>query len=120
MATFRRGLHAEDRVCTKLEGFGCRIQRDARLDHKHKLDFVITNYIDNPNFYSLGVQITTKLDILEKQDEFLRANLTSRVTVKALYIELSDRVDLDDGVALAILAAILEFQFNRSFAKVKI
>jgi len=70
MATFRRGLDAEDRICTKLEGFGCRIQRDPRLDHKHKLDFVITNYIDNPNFYSLGVQITTKLDVLEKQEEF--------------------------------------------------
>jgi len=120
MATFRRGLDAEDRICTKLEGFGCRIQRDPRLDHKHKLDFVITNYIDNPNFYSLGVQITTKLDVLEKQEEFLRANQASRVTTKALYLELSDKVDLDDGGALAVLSAILEFQFNRSYANVKL
>jgi hypothetical protein len=120
MATFRRGLDAEDRICTKLEGFGCRIQRDQRLDHKHKLDFVITNYIDNPNFYSLGVQITTKLDLLDKQEEFLRANQSSRVTTKALYLELSDKVDLDDGGALAVLAAILEFQFNRTFANIKI
>ena len=120
MATFRRGLDAEDRICTKLEGFGCRIQRDPRLDHKHKLDFVITNYIDNPNFYSLGVQITTKLDLLDKQEEFLRANQSSRVTTKALYLELLDKIDLDDGGALAVLAAILEFQFNRSYANVKI
>jgi hypothetical protein len=120
MATFRRGLDAEDRICTKLEGFGCRIQRDQRLDHKHKLDFVITNYIDNPNFYSLGVQITTKLDMFEKQEEFLRANQNSRVTTKALYLELSDRVDLDDGGALAVLTAILEFQFNRTYANIKI
>jgi hypothetical protein len=120
MATFRRGLDAEDRICTKLEGFGCRIQRDPRLDHKHKLDFVITNYIDNPNFYSLGVQITTKLDLLEKQEEFLRANQASRVTTKALYLELSDKLDLDDGGALAVLAVILEFQFNRSYANVKL
>lgn len=120
MATFRRGLDAEDRICTKLEGFGCRIQRDPRLDHKHKLDFVITNYIDNPNFYSMGVQITTKLDVLEKQEEFLRANQASRVTTKALYLELTDRIDLDDGGALAVLSAILEFQFNRSFANVKL
>ncbi len=120
MATFRRGLDAEDRICTKLEGFGCRIQRDPRLDHKHKLDFVITNYIDNPNFYSLGVQITTKLDLLDKQEEFLRANHSSRVTTKALYLELSDKLDLDDGGALAVLSVILEFQFNRSYASVKI
>jgi hypothetical protein len=120
MATFRRGLDAEDRICTKLEGFGCRVQRDQRLDHKHKLDFVITNYIDNPNFYSLGVQITTKADVFEKQEEFLRANHASRVTTKALYLELSDKLDLDDGGALAVLAAILEFQFNRSYANIKI
>jgi hypothetical protein len=120
MATFRRGLDAEDRICTKLEGFGCRIQRDQRLDHKHKLDFVITNYIDNPNFYSLGVQITTKLDLFDKQEEFLRANQTSRVTTKALYLELTDKVDLDDGGALAVLSVILEFQFNRSYANIKI
>lgn len=120
MATFRRGLDAEDRICTKLEGFGCRIQRDPRLDHKHKLDFVITNYIDNPNFYSLGVQLTTKLDLIEKQEEFLRANQSSRVTTKALYLELWDKIDLDDGGALAVLAVILEFQFNRSYANVKL
>lgn len=120
MATFRRGLDAEDRICTKLEGFGCRIQRDQRLDHKHKLDFVITNYIDNPNFYSLGVQITTKLDMFDKQEEFLRANQSSRVTTKALYLELSDKVDLDDGGALGVLAAILEFQFNRTYANIKL
>ncbi len=120
MATFRRGLDAEDRICTKLEGFGCRIQRDPRLDHKHKLDFVITNYIDNPNFYSLGVQLTTKLDLVEKQEEFLRANHGSRVTAKALYLELWDKIDLDDGGALAVLAVVLEFQFNRSYANVKI
>jgi hypothetical protein len=120
MATFRRGLDAEDRICTKLEGFGCRIQRDQRLDHKHKLDFVITNYIDNPNFYSLGVQITTKLDLFEKQEEFLRANQSSRVTTKALYLELSEKIDLDDGGALGVLAVILEFQFNRSYANIKI
>jgi hypothetical protein len=120
MATFRRGLDAEDRICTKLEGFGCRIQRDPRLDHKHKLDFVITNYIDNPNFYAFGVQITTKLDVLEKQEEFLRANQVSRVTNKALYLELSDKLDLDDGGALAVLSAILEFQFNRSYTSVRI
>jgi hypothetical protein len=120
MATFRRGLDAEDRICTKLEGFGCRIQRDQRLDHKHKLDFVITNYIDNPNFYSLGVQITTKLDQVDKQEEFLRANQSSRVTTKALYLELSEKIDLDDGGALGVLAAILEFQFNRSYAPIKL
>lgn len=120
MATFRRGLDAEDRICTKLEGFGCRVQRDPRLDHKHKLDFVITNYIDNPNFYSFGVQITTKLDQLEKQDEFLKANQASRVTTKALYLELGERVDLDDGGALAVLSVILDFQFNRTYLNVRL
>ena len=120
MATFRRGLDAEDRIVTKLEGFGCRIQRDPRLDHKHKLDFVITNYIDNPNFYSFGVQITTKLDQLEKQEEFLRANQASRVTTKALYLELSDKLDLEDGGALAVLSVILDFQFNRSYVNVRL
>lgn len=116
MALFKRGFDAEDRVCSQLQACGCTIQKDQTLDHQHKLDVVVIRFPDNPAFYSLGIQITTNLDEVEKQDEFARINTNSRVTQKSLYLELSPKVDLEAGGGLAVLATLMEFQFNRAYA----
>jgi hypothetical protein len=117
---FKRGFDFEDRICTKLESIGCRLQRDQRLDHKYKLDFKVISFPDNPGTYSLGVQLTTKRDDYEKQHEFNTLHQTSSVSQKALYLELSETLDLEDGGALAVLTVIASFQFDRRFRDTKV
>jgi hypothetical protein len=117
---FKRGFDFEDRICTKLESIGCRLQRDQRLDHKYKLDFKVISFPDNPGTYSLGVQVTTRRDDYEKQTEFESLHRTSSVAQKALYLELMDSLDLEDGGALAVLTVIAGFQFDRRFRDVKV
>ncbi len=117
---FKRGFDFEDRICTKLETIGCRLQRDQRLDHKYKLDFKVISFPDNPGTYSLGVQVTTKRDDYEKQNEFESLHRTSNVAQKALYVELFDTLDLEDGGALAVLTVISGFQFDRRFRDAKV
>ncbi len=117
---FKRGFDFEDRICTKLESIGCKLQRDQRLDHKYKLDFKVIAFPDNPGTYSLGVQVTTKRDDYEKQQEFEASQRNSNVAQKALYLELNSNLDLEDGGALAVLNVIAGYQFDRRFSDVKI
>src|SRR5690242_21009152 len=117
---FKRGFDVEDRICTKLEHIGCRLQRDQKLDHKYKLDFKVISFPDNPGTYSLGVQVTGKRDDFEKQIEFESLQRVSNVAQKALYLELSDNLDLEDGGALAVLTVIASFQFDRRFKDTKV
>ncbi len=117
---FKRGFDFEDRICTKLESIGCRLQRDQRLDHKYKLDFKVIAFPDNPGTYSLGVQVTTKRDDFDKQQEFEALQRNSSVAQKALYLELADTLDLEDGGALAVLTVIASYQFDRAFVGCKV
>src|SRR5204863_10039799 len=117
---FKRGFDFEDRICTKLEGIGCRLQRDQKLDHKYKLDFKVISFPDNPGTYSLGVQVTSKRDDREKQIEFESLQCVSHVAHKALYLVLSDSLDQEDGGALAVLTVIAGFQFDRRFKDTKV
>jgi hypothetical protein len=117
---FRRGFDVEDRICTKLESIGCRLQRDQKLDHKYKLDFKVISFPDNPGTYSLGVQVTTKRDDYEKQQEFEMLQKSSSVAHKSLYLELSENLDLEDGGALAVLTVIASLQFDRKYQHTKV
>ncbi|HVW85581.1 MAG TPA: hypothetical protein VHB50_12915 [Bryobacteraceae bacterium] len=117
---FKRGFDFEDRIVTKLEHIGCRLQRDQRLDHKYKLDFKVISFPDNPGTYSLGVQVTAKRDDFEKQQDFENVQRASNVAQKALYLELTDNLDLEDGGALAVLTVISSFQFDRRFQDSKV
>jgi hypothetical protein len=117
---FKRGFDFEDRIVTKLENIGCKLQRDQRLDHKYKLDFKVISFPDNPGTYSLGVQVTTKRDDFEKQEEFEATQRNTSVVHKALYLELAETLDLEDGGALAVLTVIASFQFDRAFVGSKV
>lgn len=117
---FKRGFDFEDRICTKLEQIGCRLQRDQKLDHKYKLDFKVISFPDNPGTYSLGVQVTSKRDDFEKQHEFDALQRISNVAHKALYLELAGNLDLEDGGALAVFTVICSFQFDRKFNDTKV
>lgn len=117
---FKRGFDFEDRICTKLEQIGCRLQRDQKLDHKYKLDFKVIAFPDNPGTYSLGVQVTAKRDDYEKQHEFEVLQKLSNVAHKSLYLELAGNLDLEDGGSLAVFTVICSFQFDRRFQDTKV
>ena len=117
---FRRGFDVEDRICTKLESIGCRLQRDQKLDHKYKLDFKVISFPDNAGTYSLGVQVTTKRDDYEKQQEFEMLQKSSSVAHKSLYLELSENLDLEDRGQLAGLTVIASLQFDRKYQHTKV
>lgn len=115
----RFGFEIEDRICTKLETYGFRLERNPVLDHKNKLDFVILKYPDHPGYgFSCGVQVTTRLDDVAKQREFIDAqkNQSLAVTQKTLYMELSEDVDIEFGGTIAVVSALLEFRLNRAYA----
>jgi hypothetical protein len=115
----RFGFEIEDRICTKLETYGFRLERNPVLDHKNKLDFVILKYPDHPGYgFSCGVQVTTRLDDVAKQREFIEAqkNQSLAVTQKTLYMELSEDVDIEFGGTIAVVSALLEFRLNRAYA----
>jgi len=120
MALFQRGFDIEDRIVSKLERYGCTIQKDPKLDHEHKLDFVLIRFPENQAFFALGVQVTTHLDSVDKQEEFLRLNLNSRVTRKSLYLELSPNVDVEAGGGLAVLTVMAQFQLDRTYANERV
>ncbi|MEZ5361268.1 MAG: hypothetical protein R2748_02725 [Bryobacterales bacterium] len=115
MPRFSSGVHVEDRLVALLERFGCRIQRDEILDHRHLLDFVV---LELPEFQTLlsqpiGVQVTGRLGDLEKQRRFQERVESSPYTRKNFYVEIDRETDLERGGAFALLVAIADYALQR-------
>ena len=115
MPRFSSGAHVEDRLVALLERFGCRIQRDEILDHRHLLDFVV---LELPEFQTLlpqpiGVQVTGRLGDAEKQRRFQERVETSPYTRKNFYVEIDRETDLERGGAFALLVAIADYALGR-------
>ena len=115
MPRFSSGVHVEDRLVALLERFGCRIQRDEILDHRHLLDFVV---LELPEFQTLlpqpiGVQVTGRLNDAEKQRRFQERVETSPYTRKNFYVEIDRDTDLERGGAFALLVAIAAYALER-------
>ena len=115
MATFARGLDAEYRVRTKLDKYGCTLQSNETLDHRFKLDWVVTQLPDTQRFFSLGVRVTSVLNNHEKMNAFLLAREDSQSVDKAIYIEMAPGVDLESGGSLVIFNALVAFLHDRAF-----
>lgn len=120
MSRFRAGLEAEDRLRTKLQTYGCTVTDDLDLDHQYKIDFAITRFPEQPSFFSVGVQVTTKLEDADKLESFFKLHERVRVTDKIIYLEIGQQVDLDRGGALSVFAAILEVQLNAQYRDLRI
>ena len=111
------GFRAEDRVASGLMDLGCGIigLRDERLDHVHKIDFLIVKFPGNATMVSLGVQITTIHDHSKLMD-FIHVTQHNPATIKAIYLEIVSRPLFEKGGLInAVLAALQNFQFNREF-----
>lgn len=115
MPRFSSGVHVEDRLVALLERFGCRIQRDEILDHRHLLDFVV---LELPEFQALlphpiGVQVTSRLNDPEKQRRFQQRVASSPYTRKNFYVEIERENNLERGGAFALLVAIADYALDR-------
>lgn len=121
MAGFARGLDAEDRIRTKLGAYGCVLQHNEKLNHRHKLDFVLTQFPDTQKFFSIGVQVTSKVDAPDKLQEFLDNNSDDkRVSERAVYVELGVGLDLEDGGALAVFNVLTSLAFDKAYTEKKV
>ena len=115
MPRFSSGVHVEDRLVALLERFGCRIQRDEILDHRHLIDFVV---LELPEFQALlpnpiGVQVTSRMNDLEKQRRFQERVESSPYTRKNFYVEIERENNLERGGAFALLVAIADYALDR-------
>jgi hypothetical protein len=115
MPRFSTGVHVEDRLVALLERFGCRIQRDEILDHRHLLDFVV---LELPEFQTLlqqpiGVQVTGRLADAEKRKKFQERVESCPYTRKNFYVEIERETDLERGGAFALLVAIAQYALER-------
>jgi hypothetical protein len=115
MPRFSSGVHVEDRLVALLERFGCRIQRDEILDHRHLLDFVV---LELPEFQTLlpqpiGVQVTSRLGDPEKQKRFQERVESNPYTRKNFYVEIERETDLERGGAFALLVALADYALER-------
>ena len=115
MPRFSSGVHVEDRLVALLERFGCRIQRDEILDHRHLLDFVV---LELPEFQALlphpiGVQVTSRLNDPDKQRRFHERVESSPYTRKNFYVEIERENNLERGGAFALLVAIADYALDR-------
>jgi hypothetical protein len=121
MVTFARGLQFEDRIRIKLQIYGCTLQSSPILDHRHKLDFVVTQFPETQKFHNIGVQVTERVNSCEKLQEFHQTHSNDkRVTERAVYIELSPGLDLESGGSLAVFNALTCVAFNKQYADRKI
>lgn len=110
---FSPGLNAEDRLQTLLERFGCTLIEGPKLDHEHKLDFVVSSFPQVPRLFHLGVQVTTRLDDRDKQALFLKVSRENPAVDKNLYLELEAGLNLERGGGFLVLMAMAEFMHNK-------
>lgn len=120
MVTFSRGFEAEDRIQTKLESYGCSLQSNPTLDHAHKLDFVLTQFPAAQRFFSIGVQVTQRLNDPDKLQHFYQATCDEqRVTERAIFLELASGLDLDRGGGIAVFIVLAAFAFDQQYTNIK-
>ena len=110
---FSPGLNAEDRLQTLLERFGCNLIEGPKLDHEHKLDFVVSSFPQVPRLFHLGVQVTTRLDDRDKQALFLKVSRENPAVDKNLYVELEAGLNLEKGGGFLVMMALAEFMHNK-------
>ena len=115
--TYISGQHIEDRLNVRLQKLGCELTQSEELNHKYKLDFIITRFDGIAKMRPIGIQVTTRPLDKEKMREFLAKQRQFEYVEKALYIELNNN-EIDQGIDRLVYGAIVYFLFSNSFAKV--
>jgi hypothetical protein len=106
------GFFVEKNIIAKLRE-KCEVSTDVKHDHKYKLDFLVTQFKELDKAMSLGVQVTTYLNDIRKQTEFL-TNIERNIVVdKAIYVEIDEEIGVEDrGAALVYMALVASITQN--------
>ncbi|MDA8157494.1 MAG: hypothetical protein M0Z52_13750 [Actinomycetota bacterium] len=90
----------------------CDIKRDPNIDSVYKLDFVIDRFKDVARSMHIGVQVTTRLDDIGKQREFINAKGRALYVPRSVYLEIEPDVDVSTFGAELSYIAIAAFAFG--------
>ena len=111
------GQHIVDRLNVRLQKLGCELTQSEELNHKYKLDFIITRFDGIAKMRPIGIQVTTRPSDREKMREFLARQRQFEYVEKALYIELNNN-EIDQGIDRLVYGSIVYFLFSTSFSKI--
>ena len=116
MSPFVSGKDLEDRLKSRLERMGCLIESKEKYDHEFKIDFMLYRLagFEKPLPISVGVQVTTAADDLDKQREFLEGQRRLRPVQKSIYLILDSQVDVEGGGEYAAFVALGSCIFDRA------
>jgi len=116
MSPFVSGKDLEDRLKSRLERIGCLIESKEKYDHEFKLDFMLYRLagFEKPLPISVGVQVTTAAEDLDKQREFLEVQRRLRPVQKSIYLILDSQVDVEGGGEYAAFVALGCCIFDRA------
>src|SRR5438105_13203585 len=103
--SYLSGHHVEDRLTVRLQKLGCELTQTEELNHKYKLDFVITRFDGIAKMRPIGIQVTTRAGDRDKIREFVGKQRTFAYVDKALYVELHGG-EIDQGVDRLVYASI--------------
>jgi len=115
MSPFISGKDLEDRLKSRLKEMGCLIESKEKYDHEFKLDFMLYRLagFEKPLPISVGVQVTSAADDLEKQREFLEVQRRLRPVQKSVYLTLDSQIDVEGGGEYAAFVALGSAIFDR-------
>ncbi len=116
MSPFISGKDFEDRLKSRLKEMGCLIESKEKYDHEFKLDFMLYRLagFEKPLPISVGVQVTSATEDLEKQREFLEVQRRLRPVQKSVYLALDSQLDIEGGGEYAAFVALGFAIFDRA------
>ena len=105
------GHLVESLVVAKLSVL-CDIQQDQDFDHRYKLDLIINRFKNIAKLVPIGVQITTRIDDLEKLKRFAAERKKNTLVNKSAYVVIHPDVDVNSYGAELIYSALVSFAFS--------
>lgn len=108
------GTHVEDRLIVRLQKLGCDLTQSEELNHKYKLDFLVTQFQGIAKMKPIGVQVTTRPGDREKMREFLDRQKAYAYVDKALYLELHTS-EIEQGVDRLVYSSMITFIFSTTY-----
>lgn len=108
------GTHVEDRLIVRLQKLGCDLTQSEELNHKYKLDFIVTRFEGIAKMKPIGVQVTTKPGEREKMREFLARQKSFEYVDRALYLELQTS-EVEQGADRLVYSSLIQFIFSTTY-----
>ncbi len=106
------GKLIEETIIAKLES-KCDIKRSGIYDHDYKLDFIIDRFKNIDKLIPVGIQITTRINDIVKQRNFLALREKKTLVDKSIYVEVHPDVDISKWGVELIYNAIVSFIYQK-------